>query len=62
VQTEHYPGTSSKITRQMHLQSNIFGENDKNKNDDINKIKERIKIAQDNDEDHPKKVNTKLNK
>ena len=46
----------------MHLQSNIFGENDKNKNDEINKIKERIKIAQDNDEDHPKKVNTKLNK
>ena len=62
VQPEHYPGTSSKITRQMHLQSNIFGENDKNKNDEINKIKERIKIAQDNDEDHPKKVNTKLNK
>ena len=39
VQPNEHPGNSSKITRQMQLQSNIFGENDKNKkNDDINKI------------------------
>ena len=61
VKPEQYPGNSSKITRQMHLQSNIFGENEKNKNNDINKIKERIKTAQENDEDRPKNRFTKLN-
>ena len=62
VQPNEHPGNSSKITRQMQLQSNIFGENDKNKkNDDINKIKERIKNAQENDEDRPKKTITKAN-
>ena len=45
----------------MHLQSNVFGESEKNKNNDINKIKERIKAAQENDEDRPKNRFTKLN-
>ena len=61
VKPEQYPGNNSKITRQMHLQSNIFGENEKNNNSDINKIKERIKTAQENDEDRPKNRFTKLN-
>ena len=61
VKPEQFPGNSSKITRQMHLQSNIFGENEKSQNNDINKIKERIKTAQENDEDRPKNRFTKLN-
>ena len=61
VKPEQYPGNSSKITRQMHLQSNIFGQNEKNKNNDINKIKERIKMAEENDEDRPKNKFKKLN-
>ena len=31
VQPNQYPGNSSKITKQMELQSNIFGDNDKKK-------------------------------
>ena len=62
VQPNQYPGNSSKITKQMELQSNIFGENDKNKkNEDINKIKERIKNAEEADEDRPQKPSTKTN-
>ena len=61
VQPNQIPGNSSKITKQMQLQSNIFGENNKNKiNGDINIIKERIKIAQENDEDKPKKTFKKI--
>ena len=60
-QPDQYPGNSSKINRQMHLQSNIFGENDKNKNNDINKIKERIKTAEENNEDREKKIIKKIN-
>ena len=59
---EQYPVNSSKITRQIHLQSNIFGENEKNKNYDMNKIKEGIKLAQQNEEEHPKKNKSKINK
>ena len=62
VQPNQYPGNSSKITKQMELQSNIFGDNDKKKkNEDINKIKERIQTAQETDEDRPQKVSTKTN-
>ena len=62
AQPNQYPGNSSKITRQMQLQSNIFGENDKNnKVDEINTIKERIKAAQENDEERPKKTFIKTN-
>jgi hypothetical protein len=45
------PGNNSKINKQMELQSNIFGQN---KNNDINKIKERIKKAEENDEEREK--------
>ena len=58
IQPDQYPGNSSKINKQIHLQSNIFNENDENKKkaNDINKIKERIKTAVENDEDRPKKI------
>ena len=61
VKPEQFPGNSSKITKQMELQSNIFGENEKNSNNEINKIKQRIKTAEENDEDRPKKENKNSN-
>ena len=62
VQPEQYPGNSSKINKQIHLQSNIFNENDENKKkaNDINVIKERIKMAAEADEDRPKKIIKKI--
>ena len=62
VKPDQYPGNNSKITKQIELQSNIFGENGKNGNIDINKIKQRIKTAEENDEDRPKKENKNMNK
>ena len=61
IQPDKYPGNSSKITKQIHLQSNIFPgkENNVNKTNEINKIKERIKTAEENDEDRPKKIEKK---
>ena len=55
VQPNQIHGNNSKITKQIQLQSNIFGEKNKN-SEDINKIKERIKMAEENDEDKPKKI------
>ena len=45
-----------KINKQLQLQSNIFnGENLQKNENDINKIKQRIKLAEDSDETKPKK-------
>ena len=56
-------GNSSKINRQLQLQSNIFLTNDKNKNlNDIEQINERIKSnkeAKSNDKNIEKKINKK---
>ena len=55
VQPNQIHGNNSKLTRQIQLQSNIFGEQNKN-SEDINKIKERIKMVEENNEDKPKKI------
>ena len=56
-------GNSSKINRQIQLQSNIFPTNEKNKNiNDIEKINERLKStkeAKSNDKNTEKKANKK---
>ena len=45
-----------KINKQLQLQSNIFNDENIQKNEnDINKIKQRIKLAEDSDENKPKK-------
>ena len=60
VEPEKSSENSSKITKQMQLQSSIFtnpSENSKNENN-IDKIKERIKAVKENDyeNNHPKKT------
>jgi len=47
---------NSKINKQLQLQSNIFNiENIQKNSNDINKIKQRIKLAENTDESKPKK-------
>ena len=60
ITPDKYIGNSSKINRQIELQSNIFSTNEKDK--DIDKINERIKaINEENEENKPKKLNKKKN-
>ena len=48
--------SNCKINKQLQLQSNIFNDENIQKNENnINKIKQRIKLAEDSDENKPKK-------
>ena len=63
ITPDKYPGKSSKINRQIQLQSNIFSTNDNNKKDnDIDKIKERIKTVEDDKEENKEKKEKMLHK
>ena len=52
----NYNINNCKINKQLQLQSNIFNDENLKKNEnDINKIKQRIKLAENSDESKPKK-------
>ena len=64
VEPEKYPGNSSKLTKQIQLQSNIFtNSNDNNKaGHSVDKIKERIKKVKKNDDANKQPKKTYQNK
>ena len=56
ITPDKYPCNSSKINKQIQLQSNIFSSDDPKNENNVDKIKERLKNIRENDEKKTKKI------
>ena len=62
VTPDKYGNNSSKINKQIQLQSNVFPGEETKKDNNVDKIKERIDKAKEPEEDKPKNILNKMNK
>jgi hypothetical protein len=62
VTPDKYGNNSSKINKQIQLQSNVFPGEETKKDNNVDKIKERIDKAKEPEEDEPKNILNKMNK
>ena len=56
ITPDKYPGNSSKINKQIQLQSNIFSSDDPKNENNVDKIKERLKNVREIDEKKTKRI------